>query len=266
MKGLWLVDETIFLGEHSNCFSCLTQISDTSPLYLKRIVKCIRKWVENTVYNEHTVQHTHSHTQATASVTLGVQRELLTCLNLQIWGSLWVVYSVSMIFFSASLKFLLWASQHVCSHPSLLFTPGPGNIFQHLFFLSPTPSFFELQTNTHTFVSKQESGRVFPECAPKWPLNQLQTHVLCVCVWETEQIKLATGPSSALGEWSQKGLWMEVFSGLSLGAQREEMAVFKGRGDTVSLHNYVSLVFMDLFSQDEKMPALTFWNSILSFM
>lgn len=50
---------------------------------------------------------------------------------------------------------------------------------------------------------------------------------------------------------------MEVFSGLSLGAQREEMAVFKGRRDTVSLHNYVSLVFTDLFSQDEKMPALT---------
>lgn len=50
---------------------------------------------------------------------------------------------------------------------------------------------------------------------------------------------------------------MEVFSGLSLGAQREEMAVFKGRGDTVSLHNYVSLVFTDLFSQDETMPALT---------
>lgn len=50
---------------------------------------------------------------------------------------------------------------------------------------------------------------------------------------------------------------MEVFIGLSLGAQREEMAVFKGQRDTVSLHNYASLVFTDLFSQDKKMPALT---------
>lgn len=55
---------------------------------------------------------------------------------------------------------------------------------------------------------------------------------------------------------------MEVFSGLSLRACREEMAVFKGRGDTISLHNYVSLVFMDLFSQDEK-DACSHRNSVL---
>lgn len=47
-----------------------------------------------------------------------------------------------------------------------------------------------------------------------------------------------------------------LFGDLSLGAHREEMAVFKGQEDIVSFSNYVSPVFTDLFAEEEKMMRM----------
>lgn len=63
-------------------------------------------------------------------------------------------------------------------------------------------------------------------------------------------------PPQDPGRGERTGLETRVFGDLSLGAHREEMAVFKGQEDIVSFSNYVSPVFTDLFAEEEKMMRM----------
>lgn len=74
---------------------------------------------------------------------------------------------------------------------------------------------------------------------------------------EREGVRRSPRPPKRWRQGERAGLETEVFSDLSLGAHREEMAVFKGQEDSVSFSNYISPVFTDLCAEEEKMLAHT---------
>lgn len=72
---------------------------------------------------------------------------------------------------------------------------------------------------------------------------------------EREGVRRSLRPPNRSRQGKRADLKTEVFGDLSLGAHREEMAVFKGQEDTVSFSNYISPVFTNLCAEEEKMLA-----------